>query len=505
MQERAKKTFLGLLVSVLLLAAACTPRGNGTEFRVAVGPETGRATLDGRVFVLLDDDLDRDPLYTQKLIFAVDVHGHDAGRPAVIGRSAKGYPHGLAALPPGQYAARAVADLDTDHWSFTVSPGNLVSRKTVVTVAGGPVDLLLERAVPEPSFKESEFRQEARLESRLLTDFRGRPTFVEAAVVLPPSYFKEPQRRYPAVYAMPGYGGSHFNISRGDEDVKRYGMNLYGLEKIFVFLELNCAEGTHCFVDSENNGPWGRALMEEFIPYIERRYRVVPEPGARLLTGQSSGAWAALWLQVSHPDDFGGAWPVSPDPVDFRSFCGVDLYAKDANVFYEKGPEGSRRPRPLVFSGGQVVSTWKDISDKEAVTGPGGFMETFEAEFSPRGRDGRPARMWDRRTGRVNGAVIRHWQRYDVSRVLRENWAALAPRLRGKLHIFVADDDVVRLDDPIRLLKNEIGELAGDAGEFAFIKILPSGGHGSGVWSQIIEEIHAQMDRRLAAACAGLR
>jgi pimeloyl-ACP methyl ester carboxylesterase len=499
---RANKVLLALLLSALLSAAACSSRGTATEFRLSVAPETGRATLDGRVFVLLDDNPDRDPLYSQKFIFALDVRGHDAKVPVVIGRGAKGYPCRLKDLPPGQYAARAVADIDTTHWSFTVSPGNIVSRKSVVSVTGGTVDLLLERAVPEPSFTESEFRKEARLESRYLTDFHGRPTFVEAAVVLPPSYFKEPERRYPAVYTMPGYGGSHYNLSRGDEDVKRYGMNLSGLEKVFVFLELNCAEGTHCFVDSENNGPWGRALLEEFIPYIESTFRVIPEPAARLLMGQSSGAWAALWLQVEHPDDFGGAWPVSPDPVDFRSFCGVDLYAKDANVFYMKGPDGAKELRPLVFSGDTVVSTWKDISDKEAVIGPGGFMETFEAAFSPKGKDGRPARMWDRRTGRVDAAVVDHWKRYDVSRVLRENWADLAPRLRGKLHIFVADDDVVRLDDPVRLLRDEIEQR--DEG-FAAIKILASGGHGSGVWSQIVEEIHAQMDGRLASAYPGLR
>ena len=500
--KRTNKVFIALLLSALWCAAACSPQGNTTEFRLSVAPEAGRTILDGRVFVLLDDDPDRDPLYSQKYIFARDVRGHDAEVPLAIGRGAKGYPCEFKDLPPGQYAARAVADVDTDHWSFTVSPGNIVSRKSVVSVTGGAVDLLLERAVPEPSFTESEFRKEARLQSRLLTDFHGRPTFVEAAVVLPQSYFEEPERRYPAVYTMPGYGGSHYNLSRGDEDVKRYGMNLYGLEKVFVFLELNCAEGTHCFVDSENNGPWGRALREEFIPYIERTFRVIPEPAARLLTGQSSGAWAALWLQVRFPDDFGGAWPVSPDPVDFRSFCGVDLYAKDANVFYEKGPDGGRQLRPLIFSGDTVVSTWRDISNKELVIGPGGFMETFEAEFSPKGRAGRPARMWDRRTGRVDAAVVDHWKRFDVSRVLRKDWDDLAPRLRGKLHIFVADDDVVRLDDPIRLLRDEIERRDRD---FATIKILASGGHGSGVWSQIIEEIHAQMDGRLRSAYPGLR
>jgi hypothetical protein len=142
-------------------------------------------------------------------------------------------------------------------------------------------------------------------------------------------------------------------------------------------------------------------------------------------------------------------------------------------------------------------------------------METFEAEFSPRGKDGRPARMWDRRTGRVDATVVEHWKRYDVSRLLRENWESLAPRLRGKLHLYVADDDDVRLDDPIRLLRGEIEKLDADRntaqgenpadGAFAFIQILPSGGHGSGVWVQIIEEIHTQMDGRLKSAYPRLR
>jgi enterochelin esterase-like enzyme len=44
------------------------------------------------------------------------------------------------------------------------------------------------------------------------------------------------------------------------------------------------------------------------------------KPSGRLLTGHSSGGWAALWLQVTYPKLFGGAWPTSPDPSDFRDF-----------------------------------------------------------------------------------------------------------------------------------------------------------------------------------------
>jgi hypothetical protein len=513
--KRLKIFSLILSLCAPLWIAACSSGDRVAEFRLTVAPETEVSSLTGRIFVLLDDNSENDPFSTQEFIFARDIREHNTVAPIVIGRKSMGYPSSLTKLPPGQYAARAVADLNADHWDFAFAPGNLYSSKTVISIDDEPVSLSLEHVVPDPSFSETELQKEVRLRSRLLSEFHGRPTDMKAAVILPPSYFTEPERLYPAVYTMPGYGGSHYHISMGDWNQKRYGMNLYGLEKVFIFLDLNCAFGTHCFVDSENNGPWGKALVKEFVPFIEKNFRIIPEAEVRLLTGQSSGAWAALWLQVSYPDYFGGAWAVSPDPVDFRSFCGVNLYEKDANVFYVENGKEPDRLRPLIVSDGKTVFSWKDISGKEAVTGPGGFMGTFEAQFSPKGTDGQPVKMWNRQTGRVDADIVEHWKQYDISRVLRESWAVLGPKLKNKLHIFVADDDDARLDDPIRILRQEIQNLAGAQGtdqsndpganSYAFIRILPSGGHGDGVWRQIIEEIHSQMDQRLKSAYPDLR
>src|SRR5205809_188241 len=74
-------------------------------------------------------------------------------------------------------------------------------------------------------------------------------------------------------------------------------------------------------------GPWGEALTEELIPYLEQRYRMDAKPSGRLLNGHSSGGWAVLWLQVAYPHFFGGTWPTSPDPSDFHSFTGPNLLA----------------------------------------------------------------------------------------------------------------------------------------------------------------------------------
>src|SRR4051812_1145412 len=73
-------------------------------------------------------------------------------------------------------------------------------------------------------------------------------------------------------------------------------------EMIWVILLQASPTGTHEFADSVNNGPWGKALTAELIPDLEKKYRMDARPSGRFVTGHSSGGWAALWIQVSHPE-----------------------------------------------------------------------------------------------------------------------------------------------------------------------------------------------------------
>jgi enterochelin esterase-like enzyme len=93
-----------------------------------------------------------------------------------------------------------------------------------------------------------------------------------------------------------------------------------------------------------NVGPYGDAIMEELIPEIESRFRIVSEPWARILTGGSTGGWEALALQIFEPDFFGGTWAYCPDPVDFRDVEMINIY-EDENAFYKQF-EWRRVPTP---------------------------------------------------------------------------------------------------------------------------------------------------------------
>jgi hypothetical protein len=194
-------------------------------------------------------------------------------------------------------------------------------------------------------------------------------------------------------------------------------------------------------VDSVNNGPWGKALTTELIPHLERKYRMDP-PSGRFLNGHSSGGWAALWLQINHPQLFGGTWATSPDPVDFNNFTNVDLYTDD-NVYLE----GDGAPTPMIREEGSITQTLESTAKQESVIGEyGGQWSSFEWVFSPRAEDGRAALLFNRATGDINLDVAAHWRKhYDISSILRSRSSELVPQLRGTIHVAVGTADQFHL------------------------------------------------------------
>lgn len=298
-----------------------------------------------------------------------------------------------------------------------------------------------------------------RIESPLLTRYWGRTIAIEAGVVLPPSH--DPAARdTPMCYSIHGFGGSHRPAWRMGRKLRELMDDEAYPRMIYVFLNASCALGHHEFADSVNNGPLGQALITEFIPALERKFGAVAEPRGRFLTGHSSGGWSSLWLQVTYPEFFGGVWSTAPDPVDFRDFSGVDIYTFK-NAYYDASGEEI----PLVRrAGGGWAMTIKQYAQHEAEHQPyGGQFGSFDAVFSPRGEDGRPMPLFDRRSGKIDRLVAAHWRNFDIRLILKNHWATLGPKLQGKLHIFTGTEDTYRLEGAVKLLKEELESLGSDA------------------------------------------
>ncbi|MGE3809384.1 MAG: alpha/beta hydrolase-fold protein, partial [Gemmataceae bacterium] len=324
----------------------------------------------------------------------------------------------------------------------------------------------IDKVYHEPAFKDSERVKLVEVESKLLSSFHGRPTHLRAAVILPKSYGKDPQKRYPVVYEIPGFGGTHTMAHA--LAARRDPTNVDGEEVLWVVLDPSTRWGHHVFADSPNNGPCGRALIEELIPALEKKHRGLGLPAGRFVTGHSSGGWSSLWLQVTYPDFFGGCWSTAPDSVDFRDFQKVNVY-EDDSLFVDK--EG--KLRPLARKGAKPILFTKNFCDMEVVLGHGGQMGSFEAVFGPRGADGRPRPLWDRQSGKIDRDVAKTWEKYDIRLCLERNWDKLGPRLKGKVHVYMGGEDTFYLDGATALLKTSLAKLGSDA----VIEIFPGKDH----------------------------
>ena len=302
------------------------------------------------------------------------------------------------------------------------------------------------------------------LRSELLSAFAGTDVSFETMVMTPADY--DPACGWAVHYVVHGFGSSALETGVGYVgDILARHAERKARPLVRVFLDANHPLGHHVFADSASMGPWSTALVQELLPAIEARYGAIAEPSARFVSGHSSGGWSSLWLEVEHPEVFGGAWSLSPDPVDFRDFVNVDLHRFD-NMY--RDPEGN--PIPVERAGPTVVATLEEFVRRELRDEPVGnrIFYSFDAVFSPRGSDGQPRLVFDRDTGRIDREVAEAWRRYDISAKLRREWPRLEPLLRGKLHVIVGLEDTYYLERSVRLLADELAALGSDA-EILFV------------------------------------
>jgi hypothetical protein len=513
-----KALFVLLLTSSAIAAQA---RPVQVVFHVSLG-QASATSVSGRLLVFAKPlgpadkrpvaAVNMDQIDTHATAIAAQEVAHLEPRATVeLDADVTAFPTPFSQLKPGRYAVQAVLDRDHSYNYTGRGPGDLVSGVVEMDLPGDAAQLLtLATAIPEAdalqplsnvpaALKEVYAAAKADIHpidftSPALSRFWGRPAALRGWVVTPPDYAAHPGQRYPTVYYTQGFGGSLRSLH--DIAVARWDEMKTGKAPpmIWVGLDQSSPTGTSEFVNSVNNGPWGQALTAELIPDLERQYRMDAKPSGRLLTGHSSGGWAVLWLQVTYPKLFGGAWPTSPDPSDFHDFLGINLYAPNANVY--RKPDGT--PWPLARDRGEMLVAVEDFTRREVVVGEyGGQMASFEWVFSPRGAGGLPVPMFDRTTGAVDSAVIAYWkEHYDVAERLHRHWPEFRRDLDGKIHLTVGSADTFYLDGAAHLLEATMKGL-GARTDFRYVEgrghfdLYTVGDDRSGLYKAIAWEMYA--------------
>jgi len=490
-------------VSVPSVTAADIPK-----ITVSLDPAVRAEPVSGRILLLLSRTERFNPDMNGSPIFGLNVDTLKPGAAAVVDNAAFGYPiRRLGDIPAGEYFAQAWLNVYTtfkradgktvqlhmdqgEGQNWHRSPGNLYSDTIKIRIgAGAPpsASLALSHVVaPLPPYTDTAHLKHVRLQSRLLSEFWGRPMEIEANVLLPKGYDEHPDVRYPVLYDQ-----GHFprgNVGRFSENPGNAAFKIWNADDrprfIQVTIEQACPYYDDAYgVNSANIGPYGDAIVTELIPLLEKTFRAIPQPWARLLTGGSTGGWISLADQVYYPDFFGGTWSFFPDPVDFRKYQVVNLY-EDANAYaIERGwtrvPRGAERDT----SGNLIATMDQECLYEEAVgdrSRSGGQWAVWNALFAPVAEDGYPQPLWDPVSGVIDKAVaLRAGEKYDLRRYLEKNWPTIGPSLAGKIHVYCGRMDNFYLNEACYLLQETLEKAADPAygGEFRYGD---RGGHG---WS----------------------
>lgn len=466
-----------IIVFALLLVSGTRARQSEgpLKFEVTLASALSAQPQSGRLFVIISKGERGEPRQgagrtgmESPPMFARDVANLSPNNAGLIDAQCVAFPiNSLSDVEPGAYSVQAVLDTNQDLKSLN-APGNLYSKPQRMTLdprKSGVVKLqLTEQIGPEQLPAETESVKFVKLQSALLTKFWGRPIYLRAGIILPRDFEREPNKRYPVRVQIGGFGSRYTGVQRMMADgstFKQAWMADNAPRMILIHLDGAGPLGDPYQVNSANNGPYGDAVTQELIPFIEKKYRGIGEGYARTLDGGSTGGWVSLALQVFYPDFFNGTWTACPDGVDFRGFQLVDVY-KDQNAYVNA--RGFERPGAREING-DVRYTMRHEVQMENVLGrgdswtmSGGQWGAWNATYGPRGADGRPVPLWDPKTGAINHEVAEQWKKYDLRLYLEQNWKTLGPKLKGKIHVWVGEADNYFLNNAVHLLDAFLGK-----------------------------------------------
>jgi len=507
---------LPLLTTILILCPACqqdagkeaAPIKFGISFSSEINPEA----LDGRILLLLSTNDSTEPRFQindgpdTQMIFGIDINGLSPGEEAFFDAGVLGYPlKSLADIPAGEYFVQGLLHIyetfnradghvvklpmdrgEGQHWNQ--APGNLFSIPEKIYLDPGKnqtISINMDQKIPSiPDPAETKYIKHVKIQSKLLSEFWGRPMFLGAHVLLPEGFDEHPQARYPLVvfhghfpYTFGGFReeppdpdlepdySARFDLKGYNRIQQEYAHEFYKEWTGPDFPRMLIIEIQHAnpyyddsyAVNSANLGPYGDAITYELIPAVEEKFRGLGEGWARFLYGGSTGGWEALAVQVFYPDEYNGCFAACPDPIDFRAFTVVNIY-EDKNAYYLDSPfKQTPRPGQRDYLG-HISSTLEECNLRELVLGTnsrsGDQWDIWQAVYSPVGDNGYPQPIWDKLTGEIDPQVAAYWkEHYDLSYILQRDWKTLGPKLQGKLRIYCGDMDNYYLNNAVYLIE----------------------------------------------------
>mgnify|MGYP001213904866 FL=1 len=151
-----------------------------------------------------------------------------------------------------------------------------------------------------------------------------------------PSDYDYSSREYPVLYLLHGAGDDHTGwVQFGEVKSIADKTNKEGLSTSMIIVMPDAQTGKRgYFNDIDNNWNYEDFFFQEFIPFIEKKYRIKSEKRYRAIAGLSMGGGGSFIYALRHPEMFSSACPLS-------GYMGELSYSE----FYENNEEKLKKYR----------------------------------------------------------------------------------------------------------------------------------------------------------------
>jgi hypothetical protein len=533
--------------TTMLHAKRSLPRGLDIKLSVATGLLT--APTDGRIVLSFapngtDPLEDTDVTSSPNFIFGQNVYGFGANDSITLSggfnssteTSVYGWPTiSLDDIPAGTYSVQAFLNkyetvTRSDGSQVSVhfpcgdgSPnvntfGSLTSTVMDLEISGSTQILELKfdniTAVEaftgkeiggcnQANYADSDNLKYVKIRSKKLSDFWGRDMYVGANVLLPSGYNgNDTATRYPVIYSQghwPAdqgafrYPTANFSkawdagiIPGNNETADRQAPKMI----LITFRHEAPYYDDSYAVNTANLGPYGDALNDELIPYLEEKFNTIQAPYARIQEGGSTGGWESAANLIYRPDLFGACFSSYPDSLDFHRHQDIELYtAKNA---YQRA-DGSFVPSIRTFKNGtEIVQATVALENHWELTfgtasRSSNQWDVWNAVFGVQGYNNYPLEPWDKITGEIYPEAVEYWKPFDLSNYITSNWnnsRNLGKNLAGRVFVYVGSWDNYYLNEGVMEFQKRT-DAAGGPG-WANVTILPEKPHGGNYQSREI-------------------
>ncbi len=126
---------------------------------------------------------------------------------------------------------------------------------------------------------------------------------VKYSIYLPPGYDAS-ERSYPVVYLLHGYSDDETGWIQFGEANSIADKGIADGEFSPCIIVMPDGKVTWYCNSADGKDPWEDMFIQEFIPFIEKEYRIRPKKEFRAIAGLSMGGYGALKLAMRHTDLF---------------------------------------------------------------------------------------------------------------------------------------------------------------------------------------------------------